>query len=61
MSPETLQILACPICRGELTQISETLPLDCKTCNRTYPVVDGIPVLLPDQLETNVKAKCEES
>ena len=60
MSPETLQILACPICKGELAQTSEHLSLDCKVCNKSYPVIDGIPVLLPEHPDTNVKAKCEE-
>jgi len=60
MLPETLQILACPICKGELTQTCESLSLHCKTCNMTYPVIEGIPILLPEQPDTNVKAKCEE-
>jgi len=60
MTPETLQILACPICKGELSQTREPLTLDCKTCNKTYPVIDGIPILLPEHPDTNLKTKCEE-
>lgn len=42
-----LQILACPVCKGELIQIEEG-SLHCQSCNRDYPVVEDIPMLLPD-------------
>jgi uncharacterized protein len=45
---ELLQILACPVCKGELMQIEEGTTLHCQPCNRDYPVVEGIPMLLPD-------------
>jgi uncharacterized protein YbaR (Trm112 family) len=45
---ELLQIIACPICKGELVQIDEgPTTLHCQSCNRDYPVVEGIPMLLP--------------
>ena len=44
---ELLQILACPDCKGELTQNQDGSSLRCTPCGREYPVVDGIPVLLP--------------
>lgn len=37
--------LRCPLCRGSL---SIDAVIQCMACGRTYPVVDGIPVLLPD-------------
>lgn len=49
---ELLQILACPICKGELLQIEDGSSLHCKPCSKDYPVVEGIPVLLPDQTVT---------
>lgn len=49
---ELLQILACPICKGELLQIGNSPSLHCKQCSREYPVVEGIPILLPDQSVT---------
>lgn len=49
---ELLQILACPICKGELLQIENGPALHCKQCSREYPVVEGIPILLPDQTVT---------
>ncbi len=37
--------LACPVCHGELQEQAESLL--CLSCSRTYPVIDGIPVLIP--------------
>jgi len=41
-----LSHLACPACHGELLFV--TASLACATCGRTYPVVNGIPVLIAD-------------
>jgi uncharacterized protein YbaR (Trm112 family) len=48
LPPELLQILACPACKGELTRSEDGSSLLCKPCNRMYPVIEEIPVLLPD-------------
>jgi SAM-dependent methyltransferase len=37
--------LCCPVCKGTLNATSE---LRCQSCSRVYPIVDGIPVMLPD-------------
>jgi uncharacterized protein YbaR (Trm112 family) len=39
------ELLACSVCRGELRL--ETDRLICVGCGRTYPIVDGIPMLTP--------------
>jgi uncharacterized protein YbaR (Trm112 family) len=39
--------LACPACFGALHM--ETDSLRCGACGRLFPVVDGIPVLIPDR------------
>jgi uncharacterized protein YbaR (Trm112 family)/SAM-dependent methyltransferase len=39
-------ILVCPVCKGDLTRGPDSLI--CGACNRAYPIVNGIPVLLPD-------------
>lgn len=39
--------LACPVCLG--TFAMETTQLVCTQCGRTYPVIDGIPVLIPNR------------
>ncbi len=42
-----LGLLRCPACRGELlSEPSEVLR--CRGCDRSFPVVDGIPVLVTD-------------
>jgi len=55
MKPDLMEILRCPLCRGELTLVSrkteksEVLEgtLTCKKCSVEYPITDGIPDLLP--------------
>lgn len=45
---DLLELLACPRCRGALeARPGEARPLACLGCGATYPVEDGIPVLLP--------------
>ncbi|WP_304605023.1 Trm112 family protein [Actinotalea lenta] len=39
-------LLRCPACHGELAGSG---PLTCTVCRRSYPVRDGIPVLLVDE------------
>lgn len=55
MKPDLLEILRCPMCRGELvldarkterTEIVEGT-LSCGQCHVEYPISDGIPDLLP--------------
>lgn len=58
---ELLQILACPICKGELIQSEDGSSLRCKPCNRDYPVVEGIAMLLPAQTGTALRTNCEAS
>lgn len=44
LDPKLLAILACPACKGELTE--EPGKLTCAPCKKSYPVVDGIPDFL---------------
>lgn len=37
--------LACPACHEEL--VLEESNLHCGGCGRSYPIVDGIPALIP--------------
>jgi len=46
-----LSLLACPVCRGKLAWAPEQAR--CESCGQAYPVVDGIPVLLPPGVESN--------
>ncbi|MDD5417336.1 MAG: Trm112 family protein [Candidatus Nanoarchaeia archaeon] len=47
---ELLKIIACPICRNELKVSGNSLKCTNKKCGETYPVKEGIPILLPPEL-----------
>ena len=44
LKPDDLALLVCPVCRQPLTL--DATAVRCSGCNRRYPIVDGIPVLL---------------
>jgi hypothetical protein len=41
-----LALLACPACQGDIELNGDKIV--CVGCQRCYPIVDGIPVLLVD-------------
>jgi uncharacterized protein YbaR (Trm112 family) len=41
-----LQILACPLCKGELLYMEANQELICRFDKLAYPIVDNIPVML---------------
>ena len=45
MSPDLLEVLACPVCRKPLILLGEEA-LRCNECRRVYPIRNGIPILL---------------
>ena len=55
MRPDLLEILRCPVCRGELSLTAKkkdgseivTGTPTCPKCHVDYPIEDGIPDLLP--------------
>ncbi len=58
MKRDLMDILACPVCKGELElkvtkeegdEVVEGT-LECKACNESYPIEDTIPNLLPPSL-----------
>ena len=50
LDPQLLSILACPDTHhSPLTVDEEAGELVCSTCDRAFPVRDGIPVLLLDE------------
>lgn len=59
---EYIEILRCPQCagkgKGELVQVKEDW-LACD-CGRQYPIVEGIPVMLPEEGEKWFKLAPEE-
>jgi len=50
-SPELLKILCCPLDKSDLTYNKEKQTLTCTKCNKVYKIKDGIPILLPPELE----------
>jgi len=60
MRPELLEILRCPVCRGELVltvgakEGDEIVKgkLACGRCRVDYPIDEGIPDLLPPDERT---------
>ena len=49
ISKELLEILVCPFCKAEVQLKSDGSALKCVSCRRSYPVRDGIPVMLIDE------------
>jgi uncharacterized protein len=50
LDPQLLEILACPDTHHTPLNVDEQASeLVCPTCNRGFPVKDGIPVLLLDE------------
>lgn len=51
MKKELLDILCCPVCKGELEWREKEEILYCPSCGRKYEVKNGIPNLLPEEGE----------
>jgi uncharacterized protein YbaR (Trm112 family) len=55
MKKEIVKILCCPTCKGDLNlEVKKeekgeiiTGTFTCTSCRCTYPIIDGIPDLLP--------------
>jgi uncharacterized protein YbaR (Trm112 family) len=55
ISKELLDILACPACKTDVQLLEykkDEYGLKCSKCKRTYPIKDGIPVMLIDEAIT---------
>lgn len=59
MNKSMLEILACPICKHHPLELSEINAKDevvsegtlfCSSCSRFYPIMEEIPIMLPDEL-----------
>jgi len=49
LSPQLLNILVCPKCKGELEYREAEASLVCHRCALRYPVRDDIPIMLLDE------------
>jgi len=58
MKKDLMDILACPVCKGDLELLSEEVEgddvivgsLECVACSESYPIEGSIPNLLPPEL-----------
>ena len=50
ISQELLDLLACPACRTAVRLEEDRLV--CVSCDRKFPIVDGIPVMLLEEADT---------
>ena len=64
MDRHMLDILACPVDKSYPLQLYEVISnssgvdigvLACPSCSRFYPIIDGIPVMFPDNLRERQK------
>lgn len=61
MRHELMEILVCPLCKGDLSLRADREAdgeiiegsLFCAACDVTYPIEDGIPNLLPPDIRAS--------
>ena len=55
LSPDLVDILACPVCKGRLVQDEAARLLVCRACSLGYPIREhagrALPVMLPEEAE----------
>jgi len=49
MDKKLLEILVCPLCKGNLDYKKDDAELLCRPCRLAYPVRDDIPVMLEEE------------
>jgi uncharacterized protein YbaR (Trm112 family) len=52
IDPKLLEILVCPLTKGQLIYDRERQELISKKAGLAYPIRDGIPVMLADEART---------
>lgn len=50
LSDSFTALLACPVCRETVARTADGSELVCCSCGRHYPVRNGIPMMLGDEL-----------
>lgn len=46
---QLLELLACPKCKGRIEYRRDESRILCQNCRLSYPVRDGIPIMLIDE------------
>lgn len=49
LDKELLDILACPVCKGDVYESEDKNFLICEKCRLKFPVKEGIPVMLQEE------------
>jgi uncharacterized protein len=49
LAKDLLEILVCPVCKTPVEELGDGSGLRCGSCYRVYPVLDEIPVMLPEE------------
>jgi uncharacterized protein YbaR (Trm112 family) len=49
ISPDLLNILACPKCKGDVRLNPTGNGLVCESCRLVYPIKDDIPIMLIEE------------
>ncbi|GBQ48379.1 hypothetical protein AA18895_1326 [Acetobacter ghanensis DSM 18895] len=49
LDPRLLSILVCPVTKGPLVFNAQTNELISEKAGLAFPILDGIPVMLPDE------------
>ncbi|WP_330926133.1 Trm112 family protein [Candidatus Sororendozoicomonas aggregata] len=52
MDKKLFEILACPLCKGNVKYQKDAQELLCRPCGLAYPLRDGIPVMLEGEART---------
>jgi uncharacterized protein YbaR (Trm112 family) len=61
ISPELLEILACPACKAKVDLKADESGLKCRECKRVYPIRDEIPVMLVDEATVEDEESAQKS
>jgi len=59
IDPQLLEILACPVDKGDIKLTADGKGLKCMTCFRVYPIKDDIPVMLIDEATIEPERKTQ--
>lgn len=51
VAPDLLAIMQCPRCAGSLAEDVASSSLICSECGRAYPVRDGVPNMVVEDVE----------
>ena len=52
MNKTLYEILACPLCKGQVCLSKDKQELVCRPCGVAYSIRDGIPVMLEGEART---------